>query len=393
MPDTGILLAGAGVLLMAGILLTRSLRRAPQTSSRDLYLEALEAWVSGEKKLADELLRELITAEPDSVDPYLQLGNLLRSMGQSRKAAIIHRGLAARPELSQAKQIQVGLSLAEDLLEQGDHHGAGLVLDTLVRRASSSPRYWWCRFRQWVLAGDLVEAVRALEHAASHVENSRRDLFRQSMGFFQLDRAYGEALAGNHKSAASLLHKIPAGSKAMDAAPLVEAIIQVARGQLNLALETAAIGMGDQPKLQVAFHHFLREQLLENGQFARAIPLLEKICEGDSVPMVLIMELVMLYEKTGQRQKALDLIQNKQGLEEFTPNATAAFLSVLIREFGRGDLEIVWNSCKLPAPQAGWHCPGCGQNSPRLSWFCPRCFSFQTFNEIPMEREVLPCTS
>ncbi len=388
MPEVGILILAGAVLLVAGFLLLRALRKRTLPGQRDLYLEALEAWVGGDLARANVLLRELIKSDPDAIDPYLQLGDLLRIMGQPEKAAVLHRGLTARPALPVSRKIQVGLSLAEDLLAIDDSQGAGQVLDSLVRRASTMPRYWWIRFRQWVKSGDLTEAKRALDHASGHVPKDQRIQFREGLGFFELDRAFAAVLDDNSHEAASLVRTVPSASSAAKHIPLIQACIQASRGDVNKAMDISAAGLMDSPQSQMAFHEYLRQVLLASGQFDRSIPLLERVCQGPQVPVALILELALLYEKTGRRDQAVELLKNKHDRKDLTPNAVSPFLSVLVRDAGDETFAAVWSALEHPLASTRWHCSACDYSAERLSWFCPRCYGFGPFVSGVAEQEL-----
>ena len=88
----------AGILILAvAVLYVVSRRRRRGLLREDGYTRGLELWLAGDLNGAVVAMREAISADPSSVDPYLQLGNLLRLTGGSpQPAGRISGGSTAR---------------------------------------------------------------------------------------------------------------------------------------------------------------------------------------------------------------------------------------------------------------------------------------------------------
>ena len=372
---------GFGLLVLAAVVLLvwRILIYQKPASPRDTHLLALQAWLLGDLSGAADLLQQVIREDPHSVDPYLQLGDLMRLMGDPQRAAILHRGLTVRPELDTAKKVQVGLSLTEDLLELGRFEEAGQVLDPLVRFATAMPRYWQARFRQWLGLGNLPDAARSLKHARARIPEHDRPWFDRAYASFQLDRALTHALAREGGEARARLKDVAKLPAAGERGALVRAILAAAEGDPRAALEEAAANLMDSPRELGLFLPFLERVLLEHGQYARSIPILERACLGDGAPAGLSVHLALLYEKLGQRDKALQLLSAKKGSGDFTPDTAAPFLRLLAAGSADKDFKLVWNALAMPRAASVWKCSGCGFTSERIRWFCPRCRLFDSF--------------
>jgi len=96
-----------------------AVHRQRSTVKEDSYTTGLEQWLSGDISAAISSMREAIDNDPSSIDPYLQLANLLRESGDARRAAVLHRGLTVRPGVTTQKQFSISLALAQDLIELG----------------------------------------------------------------------------------------------------------------------------------------------------------------------------------------------------------------------------------------------------------------------------------
>ena len=168
---------GALVLASAGIAVFLTFRDSKKPQDVDQYLHALEHWIEGDLERAATLLHQVVHDDPGAVEPFLQLGNLLRLQGDPERAAVLHRGLTVRSNLSLAQKLSIGLSLAEDLNALGQWEGARDVLDSLPRTAQARTRYWKTRFHQWHGLGDRPEAARTLKNASRQGSEKDRPWF------------------------------------------------------------------------------------------------------------------------------------------------------------------------------------------------------------------------
>lgn len=351
-------------------------RKADQ---QDLYLLALERWIEGDLAEAAQLLTKVIDQNPDAVDPYLQLGNLLRLQGQAGKAAILHRGLTVRDQLPRTKKVAVGLALAEDLISLERWQEAGQVLDTLAREASGRPQYWQIRFAQQFGQGDLPDAARTLKKAARKVPERDRNWFDKAYVSFQLDRALEHLRSGETADARARFRDVEKMPHAQQRVGLVAALLAAAEQDTAGAVELASSGLlADSAELEL-FLPVLRDLLLESGQFSRTIPILERACQGKESPPSLWISLALLYEKVGQRDQALRLLESKARRPGLTPDVAAPFLRKLATEATDTDFHRVWEFLALPLPVSVWSCNSCGRQEKNLRWFCPACRGFDTY--------------
>ncbi len=374
MPDWSVILPAVAVLAVVGLLLWRILASAPsRRASDDPYVEGLEAWVEGRLALAEELLREAVGTAPDAVEPYLQLGNLLRETDRPDKAAAMHRTLTVRPDLDRDQRVRTGLALADDLLALDQPVEAGQVLDTLIRGADHRAAYWRLRFRQWVALADDREVARALKYAAGHVPPEQRGEFHAGHQFFLLDRAFAAALAGDRGTAEGHLKQVGRDGPAAPWLPLVKAVLLVQRDRIQEALDLVTAELTDQPGALVAFQAYVRPVLLEKNMFDRWVPLLRRVVTGPDAPVPLVIELAHLLAKTGRREEALTLLEMNRARPDMTPDAAAPLLGPVIREEGGPALVKVWETLAPLWADARFVCPACGHESRRLGWFCPAC--------------------
>lgn len=372
-------LLGLVVLAAVGYALWRLFGPTEKRTERNDYQRALELWIEGDLEEAAVLLRRVVDREPGSVDPFLYLGNLLRLQGDAERAAVVHRSLTVRRNLSQAQKVAVGLSLAEDLNALARWDEAGEVLDSLLRHATDRARYWRARFAQRHGQGNQPEAARTLKFAPRKVPAREQDGFRRAYQSYQLDRALVHALRGEFGEANARLKDVRDFPTAESRAALVSAVIAALKHDTATAVTLASEKLLRSPAELEIFLPLLEEVLLESGQYARTIPILERACQADEAPASLWVDLALLYEKLDQREKAMRLLETKAGRARFTPDAAAPYLKILLGDVPQSDAARLWGMLARPATPDGWSCEVCGRRADHVRWFCPECGSFDSY--------------
>ena len=349
----------------------------------DRYHHALELWLDGDLDGATEVLHDLIHDHPASIDPYLQLGNLLRLQGDAGRAAILHRGLTVRTDLTRSKKATVGLALTDDLLELGLWSDAKDVLDTLVRDASGKTSYWKARFRHWHGLENYPEAARALKSGMRSVPEIDRPWFTQAYASYQLDRALQHVRKGEFSEAGPRLKDLKKIPSAHTRVTLVRAMLAAADDNPAEALTLASQDLFDSPQELALFLPVLQHVLLESGQYSRTVPILERACQSEYAPPSLWIDLALLYEKLGERGKALRLLESKAGHGGFTPDEAAPLLKILVNDEPSSDFFRIWRTLDMPAEVHDWRCTVCGNQEQDIRWFCSNCHSFDSYEARP----------
>ncbi len=381
-------ISGILVVIVVALALWLVFQRRRPAIPEDDYTKALELWLAGDLDGARSRFRSAIAKNPSVVDPYLQLGNLLRQTGDPRRAALLHRSLTVRRDIPRTQRVSIALSLAEDLLTLKQWQEAGEVLDTMKSLATTAARYWRARFTQWVGLGDAAEAARTLRLAAQACPAPDGPAFREWFGFYQADRALVEARAGNGAEARKLLREIPPESRAAAKSNYLRALLAAQEGDTQKAVATATTGLIEAPEEMVLFLPTLQKALLESGHFTRSLPILESACQSETAPPELWMALALLYEKLDRRDDAIGLLELKQPDQRLTPNIAAPYLKLLAAEEPHTAFARVWQGLHLPTPaMLQWRCARCGAKQTGVRWFCPACHGFDTYT-VDRRREV-----
>ncbi len=387
MSDPILIVLGLVAAAAAAVVVWRAFGGSQDVDTQADYRHALELWIEGDLESAAALLKRVVQAAPDTVEPFLYLGVLLRLRGDAAKAAVLHRGLTVRSTLTQEQKIAVGLALADDLLELKRWPDAAQVLESLQNVARGRKRYWLARFRLKVGQQDLPNAARALKHAPRHCPEKDSDELRASYAAFQLDRALLHALAGETGEARARLRDVEKIPDAAARAALVRAILAAHEDDPAAAVTEAAENLLDQPHELGIVLPLLQEALLRGGQFARTIPILERACQAENAPPSLWIQLALLYEKLDQRDRALQLLEAKADQGVLTPDVAAPFLRRLVRQAGKTDFARAWATLSPPKAPTTWACCDCGRGDKHIRWYCPGCGGFDTYRLGCRKRE------
>mgnify|MGYP001100842504 CR=1 FL=1 len=380
--STAIFLVVVGAVA-AGALLWIFRRRRRIVLQEDHYTKGLELWLAGELQGAIASLRLAIEAEPASVDPYLQLGNLLRAAGDARRAAVLHRTLTVRGDVPEQKRMSIALALADDLIELKQWEEARQVLDELETIASGSTRFWRSRFRQWFGLGDEAAAARALREGAKKTDPAQRARFQADFELFQLDRALRAVRDGHPAEARQLLRGVQARGPWEGRLNFVRALVAAREGDFAEATEIMTAGLVAHPEEMRLFLPALQDVLLESGHFERTIPIMEAACQSEAAPPALWINLALLYEKLGERAKAIELLAEKAGDPNLTPDVAAPFLRLLAAARPDADFARVWRFLRMPSASRAWRCRACGAKQPDVLWVCPSCQALDTIGLSP----------
>ncbi len=380
-PRSSLALWLIGLLVVAVVarVLWQSFFSRDDAPVRDDYLHALELWIEGELGDAADLLHKVVHDNTHAFEPFLYLGNLLRLQGDAERAVVLHRSLTVRPDITTAQKIVVGMSLAEDLNDLQLWDESGQVLDSILAKATGNTRYWRARFSQRHGQKNSAEAARTLKHAVKHVPKRDHAWFSNAYLCYQLDRALNHAIAGEVNEARARLKDVRKYPEAEARSALVTAIMAAVDNDAAKAVTVASEQLLDNPDELAIFLPLLQEVLLNSGQFARTIPILERACQSANAPASMWIDLAMLYEKLSQRDKALRFLQTKSGRPNFTPDAAAPYLKMLLNETPDTEVAQVWRMLTKPAAADGWACNQCQQRADHIRWFCPGCGSFGSY--------------
>jgi len=158
----------------------------------------------------------------------------------------------------------------------------------------------------------------------------------------------------------------------------IEAHSALVEQDFEKCAEISTEGLLHNPNHGDLFFPLLEKALLSSGRYERTIPILETACHNDSAPASLIVALAILYDKVGDRERAVRLLSNKSGDPQFTPVAVAPFLKLLVNDLPPSDFTCVWESIYISPDNLSWQCSECDKAYNTKRWYCSSCNSFDT---------------
>ena len=89
-------------------------RNNSQSSIKHLYSEALDMLLSGRKKSAYKIFKEVVALDSDNIKAYIYIGQILRETNNINKALSIHKNLLLRENKTTYETIQIYKNLSLD---------------------------------------------------------------------------------------------------------------------------------------------------------------------------------------------------------------------------------------------------------------------------------------
>ena len=275
-----------------------------KTNSNKLYTEALNMLVRGDSQNAIRLLRDVVKQDTNHLDAYLQLGDILREEGNSQNAIKIHQSLTVRPGLDDKLQIQIHQSLAKDYLSLNEISLAKKEAEMILN--IDKKEFWATEFlldlaeksHDWAQAANLIKT---LDNNNSDITRLARFKVYEGMGKFEND---------DRKDAEQCFNK------AIEIAP-------------NFGLPHLYLGnlFSENRNLIKALEHWeqyalldlkngssiyskIESALFDLGRFSEVEKFYQRALKNNPRNLDALAKIANVLEEKGERQKALDLVED-----------------------------------------------------------------------------------
>ncbi len=358
------------VVLIFVIFWTKN-RTTPQAIAQQIFMEGLMALASGDEKLAYQKFRSVVQQDTENVEAYLKLGDLMRKKGKPEKALQIHRELAIRPSLSEAKRLQVEKSLAEDYLATGQFEKAAQILEELWKKEKDSIELGEKLLSAYEkLAGwdKAVAGAERLSRLKGEKGSPKAALYKVMQGRTQADKedyhqariAYKEALNYDEKCVPAYLY--------LGEAYLAERRLEEAVEYWKKSLEVVpAAGYLIYPRLEKA--------LFDLGKFGEIFKIYLEVLEENPREIRTMYALAGIYQKKGNANLAIEALK---GILEIQPDYYPALGNLILLYSQNGltqDARLLLEQyqARLAGLDDKLACQSCGQAYSTPPWRCPAC--------------------
>ena len=275
-----------------------------KTNSNKLYTEALNMLVRGDSQNAIRLLRDVVKQDTNHLDAYLQLGDILRDEGNSQNAIKIHQSLTVRPGLDDKLQIQIHQSLAKDYLSLNEISLAKKEAEMILN--IDKKEFWATEFlldlaeksHDWAQAAHLIKT---LDSNNSDITRLARFKVYEGMGKFENDDRKGAEQCFNKAIEIAPNFGLPhlyLGNLFSENRNLVKAL----EHWEQYALLDLKNGSSIYSKIESA--------LFDLGRFSEVEKFYQRALKNNPRNLDALAKIANVLEEKGERQKALDLVED-----------------------------------------------------------------------------------
>ena len=273
-------------------------------NSNKLYTEALNMLVRGDSQNAIRLLRDVVKQDTNHLDAYLQLGDILRDEGNSQNAIKIHQSLTVRPGLDDKLQIQIHQSLAKDYLSLNEISLAKKEAEMILN--IDKKEFWATEFlldlaeksHDWAQAAHLIKT---LDSNNSDITRLARFKVYEGMGKFENDDRKGAEQCFNKAIEIAPNFGLPhlyLGNLFSENRNLVKAL----EHWEQYALLDLKNGSSIYSKIESA--------LFDLGRFSEVEKFYQRALKNNPRNLDALAKIANVLEEKGERQKALDLVED-----------------------------------------------------------------------------------
>ena len=371
-----IIIALIVALGLLGLLLLLQRKRG-RRSNRNYYVDALHALIEGRQDDALKLLMKAVRLGESSTDAYLQLGNLLRQKGHTDRALQLHKGLMVRRDLSEDEEKAVTVAIADDFDALGRTERAIQTLEQLNRRRKD-PEVMLSLHRLHHRDGDFEKAFSSLRDVGKLdklYNGAKRAAYLTSVADRLLhDGRSEEAERYLDRARREDRHSIPAlyvsGMQALKVGDLEAAVGNLER------LFDADIGYFAE------MLPLLKKALFEAGRFQDLERLLTELLKRNPEKTELLTELASFYEKKGEIDEAVRLLEDERELVSADPIASARLASLYLQ---RGETQAARRTLETVDVESKnriiYYCRVCGNVSSAPLNYCSGCSNFDSFTK------------
>ena len=275
-----------------------------KNNSNKLYTEALNMLVRGDSQNAIRLLRDVVKQDTNHLDAYLQLGDILREEGNPQNAIKIHQSLTVRPGLDDKLQIQIHQSLAKDYLSLNEISLAKKEAEMILN--IDKKEFWATEFlldlaeksHDWAQAAHLIKT---LDSNNSDITRLARFKVYEGMGKFENDDRKGAEQCFNKAIEIAPNFGLPhlyLGNLFSENRNLVKAL----EHWEQYALLDLKNGSSIYSKIESA--------LFDLGRFSEVEKFYQRALKNNPRNLDALAKIANVLEEKGERQKALDLVED-----------------------------------------------------------------------------------
>ncbi|MBK8230527.1 MAG: tetratricopeptide repeat protein [Candidatus Eisenbacteria bacterium] len=363
-----------GILALIGLPLVLGQRReAEPWNPGPAYLAAIDGLVRGQRNRAVEALRRIARQEPENLDAYLRLGDLLRAMGHAEKAQRIHHGLAARPVADPDLSLRIRESLLLDYVALRDWDETQRLGETLRGADRQNLVALQSLAAAYVERGDWGRAIAAVEEW-ERLLPGRAVPRPEAVRLFAARRLMA---AGEPKEARRMLEETLQRNGSCGNARILLGDLWAAEGEHEKAAEQWLTQARQAPNQAAALFPRLERSYFELGRFGDLLQVYESLGQSAPGSAPASIALAEMHKRRGRPEEAIHILQSLLATHGDQPAARRLLarcylssgradeamreLDELLAEHARGESAIRCPRCAVRIDPLDPRCGSCGQ--------------------------------
>ena len=346
-------------------------------AGKNAYVMGLTALTDGDNEKALGYFKQAVREEPQSIDAYLRLGDVVRQSGDVPRAIQIHRELTVRTGIPKDVMGRIMLSLARDYVQASRFDRASATYENLLKLTP----------RDVTALRELLEVYEEMgEWDKAYL--TRREISKITKVDDTHDLALYKAYVGKRyldggrikEAESSLKDAIKIDSECVPGY-LYLGDLYYHEGKIDDAISSWRRIVTTYPEVAYVTFRRLEKAFYEKGRFEKIIDLYNDVLERNPGDVRTLMTLAYIQRRKGNLDDAISL--SKTALE-FEPESRSVKQALARLYYEKGEIELSLKTMVeafngFPTDDETYTCENCGHKVNEALWRCPRCRQWETF--------------
>lgn len=334
------------------------------------YIEALNLLLNKETEKAEEELRLALKEEPDNIEIYLKLGDILREKGQFEKATQLHHSLLVKKGIDAHLEKRILQSLSEDYLSNKQYRKAGEIIRKLIGMDKEDVSNYhkmltvYEEEKNWNAAWKTYKVILKLKKQKTKFYLA---LYKSYIGIQKFAQGSEDEAASFFKDALKLdTNCIPA--------LLYSGDIAYSHKDSDKAIDCWQRIITQTPHYAYFVFERLEKAYFEAGTFSEIATLYESLREKNPKDKQVLHALARIYSKKGSFDDAARILQEILDIDEADLKARIDLIEL---DISAGDtdagIQQLKELSKLYELGRYHRCERCGYEGKEFFFRCPEC--------------------
>jgi len=334
------------------------------------YIEALNLLINKETERAEQKLRLALKEEPNNIEIYLKLGDILREKGQFEKSTQLHHSLLVKKGIDAHLKKRILQSLSEDYLSSKQYRKAGEIIRELIGIDKEDASNYHKLLTVYEEEKNWNEAWKTYKD----ILKLRK---RETKFYLALYKSYigiQKFAQGSEDEAASFFKDALKLDKNCIPALLYSGDIAYSHKDSNMAIEYWQRIVTQTPNYAYFVFERLEKAYFETGKFSEIATLYESLREKNPKDKQVLYALARIYSKKASFDDTARIFQEILDIDKTDLKARIDLIELQINA-GDTDTGIqqLKELSKLYELGRFYRCDRCGYKGKEFFFRCPEC--------------------